>query len=172
MRTKLLLVSLLFVFLTSWSQGSDALKQVRINFQNIKNADDIKVLTGIEFEGNDPDSSTVMAYQGAGTCMMAEYVSSPAKKLKYFNQGKKVIQTNIEEEKTVEKVYVRLMIQLNIPKFLNYHKEIDGDVKFLEENFTEADIDLAYKSTMINNLLSSVDEPEMKENFKAIPLTD
>lgn len=164
--------SFLFVFLTSWSQSSDTLKKVRNYFQNIEDENDIEVLTSIKLDTNDPDSSTVLAYQGAGTCMMAEYVSSPAKKLKYFNQGKKTIQTNIEEEKTVEKVYVRLMIQLNIPKFLNYHKEIDGDIKFLEESFTEADIDLAYKRTMINNLLSIVDETEMKESLKAIPLTD
>ena len=164
--------SFLFVFLTSWSQSSETLKQVRNYFQNIEDENDIEVLTSIKLDTDDPDSSTVMAYQGAGTCMMAEYVSSPTKKLKYFNQGKKTIQTTIEEEKTVEKVYVRLMIQLNVPKFLNYHKEIDGDIKFLEESLTEADIEVAYKSTMINNLLSLTDEAEMKETFKAIPLTN
>jgi hypothetical protein len=103
--------------------------------------------------------------------MMAEYVFSPIKKLKYFNQGKTSLEQLIAEEKSVENVYLRLLIQLNIPRLLNYYKNIDEDIAFLEAELPAAKIDVDYKYTMIRNLVTLADKNELKEVLLGIKVT-
>ena len=103
--------------------------------------------------------------------MMAEYVFSPIKKLKYFNQGKTNLEQLIAEQRSVEKVYLRLLIQLNIPRLLNYYKNIDEDIAYIEAELPTAKIDVDYKYTMIRNLVTLADKDEIKEVLLGINMT-
>jgi len=69
----------------------------------------------------------------------------------------------IEESKDVEKVYLRLLIQLNVPKILNYHKNIEGDIQYLHDHMAKAQIEDAFKYMMIENLISITKKEEFKK---------
>lgn len=157
----------------SRAQENKPLETVRIEFQGIKSEADIEKL--LAFDNNNVKASelqVIKAYQAAGTCMMANYVFSPISKLKYFNEGKKNLEELISREKEVENVYLRLLLQLNVPHMLNYHKNIDEDVAFLDASLAKAPIDLSYKKIMIENLVSVAKKQEVKEFLLQINLEE
>ena len=107
------------------AQENTFLETIRLDFQEIKNEDDIEKILAFEYDNVlETELEMIKAYQAAGTCMMANYVFSPISKLKYFNEGKKHLEKLISKSKEVENVYLRLLIQLNVPRSLNYHKNI------------------------------------------------
>ncbi|MCA0933801.1 hypothetical protein LCM02_15170 [Lutimonas saemankumensis] len=145
------------------------LHNIRSAFQEINSQEDIESINRIRAEEAEYDNQNVIrAYQAAATCMKAEYVFSPVSKLKYFNKGKKKLETLIENDKSVEKVYLRLLIQLNVPRHLNYHQEINEDIVFLENHLADARIDLSYKRIMIKNLVSVADKREIRDILEQI----
>lgn len=155
---------LLFVTLELMSQREIDLEITRSAFQEINAEADIDKIRSFQFSfGNEDEGETIKAYQAAATCMMANYVIKPFSKLKYFNEGKQELEILIEEEKTVENIYLRLLIQLNVPRILNYHKDIETDINFLERNMVNAPISNSYKMIMINNLLSIARKKDLIE---------
>ncbi len=155
------------------SQVSDSLKTLRKEFQQVDSEEDIdKILAFNSIGIGQSELQIINAYQAAGTCMMANYVSSPMSKLQYFNQGKAELEELIENNKGVEKVYLRLLIQLNVPKILNYHKNIEGDIRYLQEHMVKADIEDAFKYIMIKNLVSITKKEELKEALLSIQVLD
>ena len=167
----LLLIALLLICSAGRAQDKVSIDQVRQGFQEIGSEDDIQKIIEMPIDSQDPNASTARAYQAASTCKMAEYVFSPIKKLKYFNQGKNSLESLIEERKSVEKVYLRLLIQLNIPRLLSYYKNIEEDVAYLEAELPAAKIDVDYKYTMIRNLVTLAEKDEIKEVLLGIQLT-
>ena len=111
----LLLITILTFYSNIVAQETISLQEIRQQFQEIRSEEDVKRVMDTPIDSQDPNSSVLEAYQAASTCMMAEYVFSPIKKLKYFNQGRTSLEKLISEQKSVENVYLRLMIQLNIP---------------------------------------------------------
>ena len=63
---------------------------------------------------------------------------------------------------------VPLLIQLNIPKILNYNKNINEDVEFLEDNMSDADIDSTYKQTMVANLMEVAKNADLRKAIQQI----
>ena len=167
----MLLLAMIAFYSNTLGQESLLLDELRQNFQEISSEDDIEKIIGMSIDPQDPEAPTAKAYQAASTCMMGEYVFSPIKKLKYFNQGKTSLEQLIAEEKSVENVYLRLLIQLNIPRLLNYYKNIDGDIAYLEAELPAAKIDVDYKYTMIRNLVTLADKNELKEVLLGIKVT-
>ena len=165
----MLIVSALIIFQGLYSQET-SLERVRKDFQAISGEDDIEELLKFKVDQEDPHAPVIQAYQAAGTCRMAEYVFSPIKKLKYFHEGRDTLERLIENEKTVENVYCRLLVQLNVPKILNYHQEIESDIGFLQEELPKAKIDPDYKSIMINNLVTLAENDELKKSLLGIDL--
>lgn len=166
-----LIVLVLLIFQSLHSQENPTLNQIREDFESIRDGDDIEELLKVSVDQTGPDAMTIQAYQAASTCMMAEHVFSPLKKLKYFNEGKNELERLIDQEKTVESVYCRLLVQLNVPKILNYYDEIDADIAFLTAELPMAKIDLEYKNKMINNLVSLTSKDEIKQSLLGIDLT-
>lgn len=161
----------MFVTLSSLTQKDADLNQIRAEFQEIKSEEDIERILSFKAKGIDvSEVNLIQGYQAASTCMLANYVQSPMSKLKHFNAGKKQLEALIEMNKEIEIVYLRLLIQLNVPKILNYHQNIEGDVAYLSENLTQASIEAKYKQTMINNLISVAEDKEVKEALLQIEL--
>lgn len=171
MTRKLLFVLTLISFMSFRAQEKYSLEEIRRDFQGIEDEDDIERLLAREVDSNAPEAIRVMAYQAAGTCMMAEYVFSPIKKLKYFNEGKESLERTIEKEKSVESVYCRLLVQLNVPRILNYHQHIEEDIEFLQAELPKAEIDPEYKQTMIRNLVTLAGKDELKQSLLGIDLS-
>ena len=77
-------------------------------------------------------SAIVKAYYGAAQAMMAEVVFNPYTKLNHFVEGKNFIEEAIDERpEQAELRYVRYLIQLNAPDFLDYRREIPDDLKII-----------------------------------------
>ncbi len=164
---------LLFVTLMVASQNKNDLELIRTSFQEIKSEEDINSILSFPIEGSDrSEVNIVEAYKGASQCMMANYVFSALSKLKNFNEGKKILEASISENKDVENVYLRLLIQLNVPRLLNYDNDVDEDIRFLEEHLAKSSIDLSYKHIMINNLVSVSKEQEQKDALLKIDLVE
>ena len=162
----------LFVTLTVHSQKSKDLEWIRTTFQGIKSENDINEILAYQIENSGEDNNVIKAYKGAFHCMMANYVFSPISKLKNFNEGRKILEASILESKNVENVYLRLLIQLNVPGILNYKDHIDDDIDFLEEHLAGSMIDLTYKNIMIRNLVSVTKKEEHKDVLLQIKLNE
>lgn len=132
-----------------------------------------------EFHSNDPDqehllyvineavqseSSIYLGYQGLCQAMMAEHLFLPSSKISSFKKGKLKVEQAIERDPgNCELRYIRLLIQLNAPKFVNYHEEIIGDFKFFVDNIHTQISDDHWKLTFINNLIEG---KHLSENQK------
>lgn len=86
---------------------------------------------------------------------MANHVFNPVTKLRYFNNGKSILENAIAKAPAnTELRYLRLTIQLNAPSFLGYNKMIEADKMFLQKNVTATeDADL---KKMITDYLESL----------------
>lgn len=162
---------LLFVTLMSLSQHKSDLELIRIQFQNIKSEEDIlKIMDFQANNSNKSDLNVLNAYKGAAQCMIPNYVFSPNAKLKNFNSGKAILEDSLVESMSVENVYLRLLIQLNAPRILMYHQNIDGDILFLEKNLASATMDITYKNLMIENLVSVTKKKDRMDALLKITL--
>jgi len=158
------IVALMFVTLMSQAQENLVLMKMRSEFQEISSEADIKKILDFEYKStDDKERELIEAYKAAATCMLANYVFAPMSKLKYFNEGKKKLEDLILARKDVENVYLRLLLQLNVPRVLSYNKNIEEDVAYLESSLAAARIDVSYKYAMIKNLVSVANKNELKE---------
>jgi hypothetical protein len=82
----------------------------------------------------------VYAYIGGLKTMMANTVTNPYKKLKYFNEGKELIEKAVAADNREWEIrFVRFMIQCKIPSFLLYNN-IDEDKKIILEAMRNTNI--------------------------------
>lgn len=157
-------ILLMFVTLSSKEQDVSALDKIRSEFQQIGSEEDIYKILEFEYEPVDKyEDQMIRAYKATATCMLANYVFSPVSKLKYFNEGKKSLEEMIRIGKDVENVYLRMLLQLNVPRSLNYHKNIEEDVNYLQDSLADAPIDISYKKRMISTLVSVAKKKDLKE---------
>jgi len=161
---QIIIVALLLVNLMGRAQENTALQKIRLEFQEIQDKADIERILAFDYyNAKEAEQEMIKAYQAAGTCMRANYETSPISKLKYFNEGKKDLDELIRTGKEVENIYLRLLLQLNVPRLLNYNKNIEEDMAFLDTSLAKSPIDLSYKKLMIENLIRVADKEELKE---------
>ncbi len=86
------------------------------------------------------------AYQAAGTMMEAKFEKNPFKKINRFSEGRKSLESVIKANpENPEFRFIRLAIQLNTPKMLNYKDNIKEDstlIKVFINNTKHDDEDL------------------------------
>jgi len=101
-------------------------------------------------------NSLTLAYKGIGKTMLADHLFMPTSKLSYFNKGKADLEKVIKlEPNNPEFRYLRLLIQLNAPFFLDYSSNINRDVNLFTKNLTNYNISKAWKLKFIVNLLAA-----------------
>lgn len=84
------------------------------------------------------DDKVLLAYKGAVTSMTAKYEKGVKQKKDVFKNGVSLVELAVaSEEDNIEIRFVRLSVQQNSPKFLNYNKEIEEDKKFLLNYFNQ-----------------------------------
>lgn len=150
------------------AQSQEDLSFVRNEFhknteQSLENIINFKLTEGPEYD-------QILAYVGASNAKMASYVSSPISKLKYFNKGKTKLNESLAKKKSVETAYLRLLIQLNAPSFLNYNDFIEEDLSFFEKNIQTDPLPLKFKKEMIDNLKASNTKSSFNERLDHIKL--
>lgn len=145
----------------------------RSAFQEIEGREDLeRILAWDPHSIEEGDRNVLIAYQGAVKCMMANYVFSPISKLGHFQEGRTLLERSISSGKNVENVYLRMMIQLHVPKMLNYHEDIGEDLDYLQRNLPAYEASLSFKETMIANLSVAAKKEELRNALLQIPVAD
>ncbi|MBQ19410.1 MAG: hypothetical protein CMD31_01520 [Flavobacteriales bacterium] len=148
-KTSLFILSILCCF----SLIGGNINLARTNFSKVKTIGQIDTVLILINNINTPVSN---AYKGAYTMMKAKYVSSPFKKYAYFNQGKALIEKAIEQApNNLEIRYLRAMLQVNLPKFLNYYENLNEDIDFVLKNLMIEQISKELKYKIIINLVAA-----------------
>ena len=76
------------------------------------------------------------AYEGALLMKKAGLVKKGKDKIDLFKAGRKKLEAAIKTDpQNAEWRFLRLMIQENAPKAVNYRNELDADCKFVADNF-------------------------------------
>ncbi|MDO6492668.1 MAG: hypothetical protein ABJD66_00765 [Cellulophaga sp.] len=146
-------MKLLFCFwilLFNTTTNCSNLDSVRSQFHTIKTNDDLK-----KFIKTCEDLNCELATPYVASCIMkkAEFTIWPFKKLAYFNEGKKELESYIKKyPNDLEARYVRYLVQSNIPSFLGYNTRIAADKKFITDNLETSKLPVNYKKIILKNI--------------------
>lgn len=95
----------------------------------------------------------VEPYLASAIMMKAEYVFFPHTKMKYFKNGKKRLETFINEHPdNLEAKYMRFLIQSEIPSFLNYNDNIESDFNQINQDIQSSTLPEEYKNVITTNI--------------------
>ena len=79
------------------------------------------------------DNSTARGYFGVATMMQAKVYANPFTKLSYFNKGKKILETAIQDDQdNVELRFIRFAVQKKVPDLLFYNNNLKEDKTVLD----------------------------------------
>lgn len=80
----------------------------------------------------DQSNPLFLAYHGTALAMMAGHVSGPREKLKWFDQGKELIEkAAAADPNNPEIAFLRFSVQSEAPRFLGYHNQISSDANIV-----------------------------------------
>jgi hypothetical protein len=89
---------------------------------------------------NSKQTPQSIAYIGALYMKQAGFENNPSKKLDYFRQGSKILDSEISSNpNNAEFRFIRIVIQENAPFFLGYNSQISDDTKILIQHFKQLD---------------------------------
>ena len=138
------------------------LENVRDQFPYITSLDEANKF--IEKLKND-SSPEAKGYTGAMILMKSRYIKGPFSKLKYFKQGKKILDNDINKNPEVIEIrYIRFLMQKQIPKFLGYNKNIEEDFNLISKKLLESDLNKNLKIKMLDTMLLVDDLSEINKN--------
>ncbi|RRJ91008.1 hypothetical protein EG240_07345 [Paenimyroides tangerinum] len=91
-------------------------------------------------------------YYGAYLVIWANHIWNPMDKLSTFKKGKIELENAIKQDpKNVELRFLRLSIQANVPKILNYDQNIKSDLIIIKEHKDKIQSNQLLK--MVNELI-------------------
>lgn len=89
-------------------------------------------------------------YLASAFMQQAEYTLLPYQKLKYFKEGKRKLEAYIENyPNDLEGRYVRFLVQSNLPAFLGYTSDLEGDNEFIRRNLDATSLSVKYKEVIL-----------------------
>jgi hypothetical protein len=87
---------------------------------------------------NVDSDKTLVAYKGASITLLSKFANKIADKIANFKEGSKLVELAVAAEPdNVEIRMIRLSIQENIPKFINYRKNKKEDKDFILAHYKE-----------------------------------
>jgi hypothetical protein len=126
----------------------------RVKFETCKEEADFQKLIDTEISDTSAFNINVInAYKSVCRSAMAQYVYNPYTKFKIFLAGKDDLEITIIKEPSVENIFLRLVVQLNVPPFLGYSKDIDHDLLYLQNNLESASIPVRTKKFIVKTII-------------------
>jgi hypothetical protein len=84
------------------------------------------------------NNKTLVAYKGASIVMMSKYIKKVTDKTANFKEGIKWVEYAVKSQPDeIEIRLIRLSIQENTPKILNYYKNIKEDKTYISEHYKQ-----------------------------------
>ncbi|WP_298287996.1 hypothetical protein [uncultured Lutibacter sp.] len=138
------------------------LESARQDFPNIMSLEQAKEHISLLESDDSPEA---IGYTAAMILMKSRYVKGPFAKLKYFKQGKKLLDQDIVENPTsIEIRYIRFLMQKQIPDFLGYNKNIEEDFNIIFDKILNSNLSSSFKNKMLNTMLLVDDLTEIEKN--------
>lgn len=111
-----------------------------------------------------PKTAYLLAYEGALNMVQAKHMFLPTSKYASFKKGKTQLEAQIQANPSnIEFRYLRLIIQANVPSFLNYSSNQNEDKSFLLQQYqTIQDNDLKQKIRLFLLKNSRLNEAQLK----------
>ncbi|MCU4175887.1 hypothetical protein [Carboxylicivirga sp. N1Y90] len=142
---KVILLTLLLL-----SSYDNPLDSIRMAYHQLKSEEALEqFLESIDYI----DNTQLVPYKASAIMQKAEYVSSPFSKLKFFNQGKHILEEYIKKNpNNIEARYVRIMVQSQLPGFLGYKNNMESDAAFIHTNIQSTNIPIDYSQLILINI--------------------
>jgi hypothetical protein len=130
------LLILLLVLPVQLIAQEELLKEVRKAVAVIFDDEEASRRMSSRFADADVSTSPVlMGYKGAVIMAQGKHSANPLTKLRTFNEGRALLDTAIvREPKSVELRFLRLSIQVNVPRILGYSSQVAEDRAFIDRN--------------------------------------
>lgn len=150
------------LFYSLFSQPISNVDRVRNKFPNIVSKDQADAFIMELKNDNSPESK---AYIAAMIFMKSRFVKFPFTKMKYFKEGKNLLdETILKNPENIEIRYIRFLMQKEIPSFLGYDKNINEDFEVILNGVTISRLNLDLKLKILHNMLQVKDITVMEEN--------
>ena len=158
------LFSIVFLFLFSGSQDISTVRENYINASKSKEKAEEFSDAMANYVG---DNKTMLAYKGASIALKAKFASDRKTKKDFFIKGVEILEKAVKSEPNNAEIrLIRLSIQENTPKILNYKSNIQEDKKLILTTFDKQNKSLKeHLLTFINQSKSfTAQEKELLKN--------
>jgi hypothetical protein len=119
-----------------------------------------KIIRTIPEEEDESKLATIMAYKAVSETMKADYKISPFSKLQQFNSGRDKLEALLVRHPSTEIRYLRLLVQLNVPRIVNYSDNIIEDLNHISNALRAEKIQGEEKILFVNTLTTVLDNDE------------
>ncbi len=144
-----ILFSVIFILNFSFAAKSQSLIQIREQFYRAQASGESADSFYSKMQSVTASASAIMiGYKGMASFMLCNYSYNPYNKLKYFSEGKNLLDKAISmSSDNTELRFLRYTIQKNVPSFLGYSSNLVEDKQLMtkkisEQQFKNADADL------------------------------
>ena len=133
--------------------SQENLEFFRSKFQVAEGESDFQLMLDTKVLDTIPGNENIIkGYKAVCTSALAQYIFNPYTKYQLFNEGKAQLEESIATEKGVEIVFLRVVIQLSIPKFLGYADDIENDLAYLKQEFPKPNVPIETKKFIIKTI--------------------
>ncbi|MGB1004555.1 MAG: hypothetical protein ACPGVC_10005 [Salibacteraceae bacterium] len=148
--------------------GQEDIEFFRSKFQNAKNESDFQKILHTQIAEKDTSNiNKILAYKAVSHSAMAQYVFNPYTKYKIFFEGKDELEELIEKDPSCENIFLRLVVQLKIPEFLGYSKDVEHDLNYLYTHLEKEQIPIQTKMFIVKTI---TDIESKKYNLDSLSL--
>ncbi len=157
---KIVLILIAFVFASTSSELSELRKLYPKASSTKENAEIFYTKTS----QISSDTPVMIGYKGVGFTLKAKYESELAKKKNNFKKGVEMLEESIQKApENIELRTLRMSVQENSPKFLNYNKNIEEDKKLIADNLLKSNSEVKSFVTQFIITSKSFTETEKKK---------
>lgn len=158
------LTSILFLIFFSGSQDISTVRENYIQASKSKEkADEFNEL----MEKYTGDNKTMLAYKGASIALKAKFASDRKTKKDFFIKGVEILERALKADANNAEIrLIRLSIQENTPKILNYRANIQEDKKLILTTFDKQNKALKehLRAFIVQSKSFTAQEKELIEN--------
>ena len=151
---KVISIILLSIFVTHCKAQTNNLETIRKVYLKSAESEESAIQL-INICGKNQDNSIIYAYKTVAELMLIEYKYNPLTKLKLFAEKTKQLDLIVSDNlNNIEIRFLRLCIQKQTPKFLDYNSNIKLDYTFIIKNI---DIQSQELQEYINSTLKKIE---------------
>ncbi|MEQ6120413.1 hypothetical protein [Reichenbachiella sp. MALMAid0571] len=142
----------LLLFLTAILNTPECtgMESIRTEYHNIKTEEQLDHFIDLLEEIN---CDKAWPYMASVIMQKAQYCILPTSKLKYFQTGKKYLETFIQQNPgSIEGRYVRLLVQSEVPGILGYNHDMVSDSRYIKEHIENSGLPKSYQKLILKNV--------------------